>query len=103
MTNKERLISLLGFAPSQDSVEGALLDYGIEGAETYNGSNIKEIKTAAIGVLEMLLTTADTDNSGPGFVIKYDREAVLKRIALLKGELGLLDESVPTIKAINVW
>ena len=51
MTNKERLISLLGFAPSQDSVEGALLDYGIEGAETYNGSNIKEIKTAAIGVL----------------------------------------------------
>ena len=102
MTNKQRLISLLGFAPSQDSVEGALLDLGIEGEETYNGTNVKLLKKAAIGILELLLTTADTTQGDPSFAIKYDRAAVLKRIDLLKGELDLLD-SVPTIKAIHVW
>jgi hypothetical protein len=36
MTNKERLISLLGFAPENNSLEGELLDFDIAPGDTYD-------------------------------------------------------------------
>lgn len=104
MTNRERLISLLGFAPDKNSVDGALIDADITGADNYTGSNSDELKTLAISILELLLSTPDiTNTDGSGFVhaTKYDRTAILKRIDLLKEELGLF--AGPVITAPKVW
>jgi hypothetical protein len=103
MTNKERLISLLGFAPPANSAEGALLDASIDGAGVYNASLSSAIKKVAIQVMELLLTTADTNNGKVGFNINYDRTAIITRIKMIKGELGIYDESLPTIKGVSVW
>lgn len=103
MTNKQRLISLLGFVPSNDnSVEGELLDAGINGASAYDPADSVAIKKAAIKVMEQLLTTADTQNENM-YKITFDRTAVLARIKQLKGELGISDESLPTITGKCVW
>lgn len=103
MTNKERLISLLGFAPPVNSAEAAMIDQGIVPSDVYTLSVSVPIKMAAIYIMEVLLTTADTGDATSGFQIKYDRGAVLKRINLLKGELGLIDDSYPTITSKSVW
>lgn len=103
MTNKERLISFLGFAPPANTAEGALLDAGITESEVYTAANSIPLKKVAITVMELLLTTADTSNNVTGFAIKYDRDAVLKRMNLIKGELGLTDESLPTITGKQPW
>jgi hypothetical protein len=102
MTNKDRLISLLGFAPSDNSLEGELLDIDISSSGAYDPANSVILKKAAIKIMELLLTTADTTNENQ-YAIKYDRVAVLARIKLLKGELGLIDESLPTITGKSVW
>lgn len=103
MTNRERLISLLGFAPAnQNALEGALIDLAIDGNLPYDGSNQVLLKKAAIQVMELLLTTADTQNENQ-YQIKFDREAVLARINLLKGEIGLIDDTQPYITHRNVW
>lgn len=105
MTNKERLISLLGFAPGDtNSVDGYLIDAGITGSAAYDGSNITELKTIALSLLYLLLSTADYSNTdGAGFVhsVKYDRIAILKRIDILEGELGLTVGA--TIQAKSMW
>jgi hypothetical protein len=102
MTNKERLISLLGFAPADNSLEGELLDFGIVPTGTYDPANSVVLKKAAIKIMELLLTTADTTNENQ-YAIKYDRVAVLARIKLLKRELGIVDGSIPTITGKSVW
>jgi len=103
MTNKERLISLLGFAPDNDNaIEGAMIDLSIDPMQTYDGSNQVLLKKAAIQIMELLLTTADTQNEND-YRITFDREAVLARIQLLKGEIGLIDDSKPYITSPKVW
>lgn len=88
MTNLERLISLIGFAPSNnDSLQGALIDFGINGADTYTVANKLVVKKAAIQVIQLLLSTADTNNgmsNGAGFEIKYDRQSLLDYLDRLK-------------------
>lgn len=105
MTNKERLISLLGFAPDNNALEGALLDAGVTGSSTYDGTNIVSLKTIAIGLMELLLTTADTSffNGVTTAGIRYDRASILKRMAMLKAEIGLLDVTGPIITSKSVW
>jgi hypothetical protein len=102
MTNKERLISLLGFAPSDNSIEGELADWNLTSSATYSSADKDTLKKAAIRIMELLLTTADTTNEN-GYAIKYDREAVLARIKLLKDELEPIEEKVPTITGKQVW
>lgn len=102
MTNRERLISLLGFSPESNSVDGALIDFGIDGTATYDTSKTVLLKKAAIQIMELLLTTADTTNENT-YGIRYDRTAVQARIRLLKGEIGLIDESLPFVKSRPVW
>jgi len=103
MTNKERLISLLGFAPPVNSAEGALLDAGISETGLYDGSNKDQLKTIAIELMQLLLTTADTENTTTGFQVKYDRGSILKRIKALQDELGITSALTPTIKGVRVW
>jgi hypothetical protein len=100
MTNKERLKSLLGFAAPAHTVEGALLDAGIDEAGEYDGSNSVDIKKAAIQVLYILLSTADT-TTPEQMSIRYDRNAIQRRIAAIEDELGL--SAVATIRAIHKW
>lgn len=103
MTTKERLISLLGFKPADDNaVTGALTDAGFTGMETYLVTNARAIKIIAVTIMELLLTTADY-SSTDGVTVKYDRNAIQARIKLLKGELGLTDQSFPTISTKRVW
>lgn len=100
MTNKDRLKSLLGFAAPVNTVEGALLDAGIDEAGDYDGSNSDDIKRAAIQVLYILLSTADT-SSPEQMSIRYDRNAILKRIGAIEDELSL--SVVPRISTKRVW
>jgi hypothetical protein len=104
MTNKERLISLLGFAPADiNTIDGALIDGGLIGTDAYDTTtHYKLIRILAIGVCELLLSTGDYTNADQTS-LKYDRNAVLARIKLLKGELGLSDQSLPTISSPKWW
>lgn len=102
MTNRDRLISLLGFEPPKNSAEGALLDLGITDTSDYVVGTLDNIKKAAIEVMKVLLTTADTSNGEVGFAVKYDRAAIEKRITQLEDELDVTD-SRQTIKGIHPW
>lgn len=105
MTNKEYLASLLGFAPSNpNSIEAALIDAGINGADTYVAGNSVTLKIAAIQVLKILLSTADiTKGTGEtAFLHKYDRDAILKRIAQLEDEVGIT-VGRPAITGRSPW
>jgi hypothetical protein len=78
LTNKDYLQAQLGFTPSNSNViDAALADISVTGSDVVQG-------------------TGETTNS-----IKYDREAVLKRIAMLEKELGISKAS--TIQAKHVW
>jgi hypothetical protein len=103
MTNRERLKSLLGFAPPTESLDGALIDAAIDGTLTYDLSYKGPVRKAAIYLLEMLLSTPDTGNSEPSFNIRYDRVAVEKRLLMLKEEDGIIDETGPTIRGLSIW
>lgn len=102
MTNKERLISLLGFSPAANSAEGGLLDVGIDPSAVYDSANILTLKAVAVGLMKVLLTTADTSNVQTGFAVKYDRAAILKLIDLYETELSD-SGSNRIIKAIRPW
>lgn len=103
MTIKERLIALVGFQPANDNaIEGELVDAGLIGSDVYGASQAVTVKTAAIKLMELLLTTADTKNEN-GYSIVFDRKAVQDRIDQLKGELGLVDDSLPVVNGRSCW
>ncbi len=101
MTNKERLISFLGFQPDTNASEAALLDINLDGTDYYEAVNYKMVRLAAIQLMEILLTTPNTTNQITGYSITYDRDAVERRLYRLKLEAGL--ELGPYIRAINKW
>lgn len=103
MTNSERLISLCGFSPANvNAISGELLDAGIDGAATYTADNMVPVKTAALKLMELLLTTADVRNEN-GYDIKFDRNAVMARVNQLKNELGLIDTALPFVTSRPAW
>ena len=106
MTVKDAIISELGFAPgNSNTVEKALIDNALDGSAIYSTSLLTSVKKASLQVCRILLTTADVTNSNnQGFVsnqIKYDRSAVLKRIAQLEFDLEI--SSKPYITSKSVW
>lgn len=107
MTTKAYIISMLAFAPDNtDSVDAQMIDQSIDPAVTYNPSMKLACVKAAIGVMQMLLTTADTRNRIDGTMdhqIQFDRAQVMARIKLLKGENNILDNSMPNISAPRIW
>ena len=103
MTNRERLISHVGFAPAnQNAVEGALIDLGIDGNLPYDASNQLPIKKAAIQVMRVLLTTADTQNENT-YQITFDRDNVIANIKMLEAEIEGATDSQPYITSRPVW
>jgi len=104
MTNRERLISLVGFSVKDNAVDGELIDAGILGTAIYDGSNLVKLKTCALNLLRIIISTPDVqDDNGGGFTTstKFDRPSVLIRIAQLEGELDLV--TGPTIEAKSMW
>jgi hypothetical protein len=101
MTNKARLISLLGFAPPTDALEGTMIDNLIDGSATYEAEDSLKLKNAAVELITLILTTADTTNT-EGFSVRYDRKAVEARLKALQIELGLIDEG-PIITGKSIW
>jgi hypothetical protein len=107
MTVKEAILAQLGFAPgNQNVIDLAIADNELTGQDTYvSVEHMTSVKSAALQVLRILLSTADTTTSTGGVTtqsIKYDRGAILKRIGELEVDLGLVDER-PTINARYVW
>lgn len=102
MTNRERLISLIGFAPSNNTLDGALLDLGINGADTYTAANAVDVKKAAIQVIQVILSTADTINENE-YSIKFDRPSLIKYLDTLKAEVGEETATTPVITSKAVW
>ncbi len=100
LTNRKYYESLLGYAPSADEVEGALIDVDIDGTLTYDKTNSIALKKAALSSLRRLLSTPDI-SQGTGETtnqIKYDREAIWKRIHQLEEEVELV---IPEAKLIK--
>lgn len=103
MTNTDRLLSLIGFAPANgNAMDGVLIDMGIDGTSTYDATLSSSLKRAAIQIMELLLTTPDTTNTD-GYAIKFDRKSIQARIIQLKGELGLMDTDLPYVTSRSVW
>ncbi len=92
---------MLGFQPENNALEAALLDRGITSVAVYTATNYPGIRLAAIGLMEILLSTANTTNNITGYSVTYDRGAIERRMLLLKEEAGLSARSV--IKAISAW
>lgn len=103
MTNKERVLSLIGFTPSNvNSIDGELVDLGLSSSGTYSLASSLQVKKCAIAVMKLLLTTPDTNNEN-GYVIKYDRSAVQVRIKELEDEVNGKVSDRPTISSPKVW
>ena len=104
MTNQEYFISQLGFAPTAGLVESSLTDAGLTGSSAYDVANKIALKTAILSALHVLLSVADTTQGFQETVnsIKYDRNAILKRIGILDKELGV-SEALPIITSRVVW
>lgn len=106
MTNRERLISLLGFSPSNvnNLMDGALVDAEIDGTDTYVLDNSVGIKTALLSILKIIYSTPDVTTSTSGITtssLKYDRQNLWKRISDLETELGLTEG--PKVTFIRPW
>jgi hypothetical protein len=100
VTIKERLISLVGFSPSANVIDGALVDSGLDGSDTYESTDLLTLKGIAKQLIEVLLTTPDTTNEN-GYAIKYDRSAALKRLEDLEEELN--PTAGPIISSVSPW
>jgi hypothetical protein len=80
MTNAQYFSQQLGFAPTSNMVEAAMIDNDLTGSDTYVKANMLVLKTAALAALEILLSTPDVWQ-GTGETqnkVTYDREAILK-------------------------
>lgn len=99
MTNRTRLVSLLGFRADKDSIDGALIDAGIDGTLTYDKTQSTVLRNCAIELLELLLSTPDQTNEN-GFVIKYDRGAIQARIRSLQTEEI---ETGAVLRSKSIW
>lgn len=94
MTNTEKIISLIGFAPDSNSLEGALMDCNIVGYENYQVVNLPALKLAAIALIDKLISTPDTSNPVSGMSIRYDRPSMLAIRKLL---------ATPTLTSKHLW
>jgi hypothetical protein len=102
MTNKQRLKGFVGFAASEETLDGVLIDHQINPSLAYDGTNVLLLKRAAIDVLKVLLSSPDITND-TGFTHKYDRNAVAKRISQLEDELDPVVKEKATVTAKQYW
>lgn len=103
MTNKDYLISLLGYTPTVLMLEGLLLNQGLTGNIVYVETDYLKMKRALHQGLLLLLSTPDIQqgNGETSNSIKYDRKMIHERILMLEKELGIYRN--PTIKGKQPW
>lgn len=102
MTIQERIEAYIGFSPANAlAIEAAAIDAGLISGGTYVIADALAVKRAAVEVMKILLSTADTTNEN-GYGIKWDRASLLKRIADLEEEI---EPTVPAnrIIGLNPW
>lgn len=101
-TNREALIDLTGFNPSANSVSKVLIDAGVDGDLIYDGTYKEKLDQCAIKLIEIILSTPDQTNEN-GFAIKYDRKAVMDKLAILKNDGGEVLVKRNIYNASNMW
>lgn len=101
MTNKESLISLVGFAPNKEALERCSIDYEFDPTAAYAKGLQSTLKKAAIDLLRGLISTPNTWNEN-GYKIEYDRDAILALIAQYEEDLGIV-KAQPIIRGKRVW
>lgn len=101
MTNREALISLVGFPPNKAALERCSVDHSFDPAGTYTLGTKDQLKKAAIDLLNALISTPTTWNEN-GYKIEYDKDAILALIGTYEDDLGIV-RSRPTIKGIRPW
>lgn len=104
MTNKEALVAVLRINLPDNSLDKALLDQAVTGAETYSAANAKSIDLCAIDLLVGLLSEPDVTEGG--FSLKYDRAAVQKQVLFLAKKHGItsvVNQYTPKVTARNIW
>lgn len=104
MTNKQRLIGLLGFTPQNNTVDAELIDVDIDGAATYvyNAANLIALKKCAINILQVALSMANTNDGLSNFQINWRPGDLQDYINILKEQVG--DTSGrPSIKGVCRW
>lgn len=102
MTNKEALVAVLGgFEVPDDTLEKALLDVGIRGAQEYVSDNAEDIDVCAIDILQLLLSVPNVSEGG--YSISYDRGAIKERLNFLSAKHSLLNPLSPYVTSKPIW
>lgn len=105
MTNKEALQAVIQATVPDLSLEKALLDQGITGAEPYAATGATVIDLAAVAVLQGLLSAQDVSEGGYS-VKQRERKAIETRLLYLAKKHGLTEISTalqPTISSKSPW
>lgn len=92
MTNRERLISVVGFEAEANALDGALIDADLTAADEYTKANAPQVQKAAREVLQGLLVSSMTEG---GYSVTYDRKAIEAKLKAIGGG--------PKVRALNVW
>lgn len=98
MTTKQAIEAAVAGIPnvSSNSIDKAIIDAGLSGAEVYSIAYLDTVNAAAVMVLSGLLVSSISEG---GYSISIDRKAVEARIAKL-GDVG----GVPEVRMIgDLW
>jgi hypothetical protein len=102
MTNREALTAALQVEFPDASIELALINSGLDGTAVYAQGNKGAVNLMALDLLRGLLTTPDITEGGMS--IKYDRNAVLKRVASLEVTTETIPvAAIPKVRSPRVW
>jgi hypothetical protein len=100
LTNREKILSILGHASPTNAVEGVMIDNDIIGYDPYVKDNLIPVLKAKKSLLRILLSTPDTTNEN-GYGIKYDRKAIRDDIKDTEDEISGIEG--PTLTSCVLW
>jgi uncharacterized protein DUF6706 len=100
MTNKEALIAKLNYPLSDNALEVAMIDRGIQGGQVYTPDGKKDIELATMDLLYLTLTQPDVVEGGYQVLhqdfLKKVRERLMQ-LATLNGATDIIDLLNPPI------
>lgn len=97
MTNKEAVIATLQITGYSDgAIEKALLDNGLNGADTYVIENSKNVRLVSIEVLQGMLSLSSVSEGG--YTVSYSAAGIQKRLDYLNDAKGQ-----PVVRRSNAW
>ena len=104
MTKLEALKSTINFPLPELIFSKALIDAELDGTAEYTSLDTKADDLAALGLLFVLLTSADIKEGD--YAISLDRGQLLRLYSYICSKHGvpnLLAAAKPTVKAVSVW